>query len=208
MKKSIIKKYIDFYTNKLGKEVLEYELRIVESKLKNCKNILSVGCGPAFLETSLYQLHPDLEVTGIDNSKGMIVQASKSIHAELGDAQHLMFNNDIFDAVLYVTSLEFISNYRKSIREAHRVLKPKGKLLILMLNPKSLYFKDEYSDKNSYIRKNIRNTDVDKIKSFVSQYFLIVEEECCLGIKDMKIFNSSDPQLASLNILEGMKVGK
>jgi len=160
------------------------------------------------LETRLRQLHPEMDITGLDNSKEMLVRASKSIRLEYGDAQHLRFNNNSFDAVLYVTSLEFTANYEKAIRETHRVLKVKGKVLILMLNPKSRYLKDEHADKNSYIRKNIRHMDVKEIKAFASQYFFIEDEEYFLGIKAGKIFDDSDPQLASLYILEGMKVGK
>ena len=203
-----VEKYLKFYSSKFGQEILEKELEFVKSKLKGCRNVLSIGCGLAFLETRLRQLHPEMDITGLDNSKEMLVRASKSIRLEYGDAQHLRFNNNSFDAVLYVTSLEFTANYKKAIRETHRVLKVKGKVLILMLNPKSRYFKDEYADNNSYIRKNIRHTDVKEIKAFASQYFFIEDEEYFLGIKAGEIFDGSDPQLASLYILEGMKVGK
>jgi ubiquinone/menaquinone biosynthesis C-methylase UbiE len=205
LNKSEIEKYLKFYNSKFGKEVLEKELEFVESKLKGCKNVLSIGCGPALLEARLHQLHPEMNITGLDNSKEMIVQASKSIHLEYGDAQHLKFDDNSFDAVLYVTSMEFIEEYERAIKETGRVLKPKGKILVLMLNPKSNYFKNEYMDKNSYIQKNIKHRDVDEIKEFISKYFFIENEEYFLGIKKGEIVASKDLKLASLYVVEGKK---
>ena len=207
-KENEVKKYLNFYSSKFGRAVLEKELEFVESKLKEYKNVLSIGCGPAFLETRLHQLHPEMNITGLDNSKEMIVQASKAIHLEYGDAQHLRFDDNSFDAVLYVASLEFIKDYKKAIEEAQRVLKSKGRILILMLNPKSSYFREEYKDRNSYIRKNIRHRNIMEIKEVISRYFFIESEEYFLGIKEGGIFDSDNPKLASLYVLEGVKDGK
>jgi len=208
IKENEVKKYLNFYSSKFGREVLEKELEFVESKLKDCKNVLSIGCGPAFLEARLHQLHPEMNITGLDNSKEMIVQASKAIHLECGDAQHLRFDDNSFDAVLYVTSLEFIEDYKKAIEEAQRVLKSKGRILILMLNPKSSYFREEYKDRNSYIRRNIKHRNIMEIKEVISRYFFIESEEYFLGIKDREIVDSDNPKLASLYVLEGIKHGR
>ncbi|MCK4332491.1 MAG: class I SAM-dependent methyltransferase [Thermoplasmatales archaeon] len=208
IKENEVEKYLKFYNSEFGKEVLKRELEFVESKLKNCKNVLSIGCGPALLETRLNQLHPEMNITGLDNSKEMLKRVSPSIHVEFGDAQYLKFDDSTFDAVLCVTSLEFIIDYKKSVKEASRVLKNKGLVLILMLNPKSHYFKDEYSDKSSYIRKNIKHVNTEKIRGCISNYFFIENEEYFLGIKDGEIFDSDDPKLASIYILEGTKNGK
>jgi ubiquinone/menaquinone biosynthesis C-methylase UbiE len=209
VEKDDVNKFIMFYNSKFGEEVVNKEVKFVESKLIGGKKVLSIGCGSAILETRLHRRHPEMAITGLDNSKQMIDQASKSgIHVEYGDATHLKFNDDSFDAVIYVTSLEFITNFKGSLIESHRVLNPKGRLLILMLNSKSHYFKVEYADRNSYIRKNIKHMDMRKIKSFVSQYFFIDDELYYLGVQDRNIIDSRDPKLASLYILEGMKVGK
>jgi hypothetical protein len=74
-----------------------------------------------------------------------------------------------------------------------------------MLNPKSIYFKDEYKDKNSYIRNRIKHLDVNKIKTYISQYFVINKEKYFLGFLNKVVFDSSDPEIASLYIIEAMK---
>ena len=200
-----ISKYLEFYDSAFGKKILAKELEFVESKLANSKTVLSVGCGPAPLETKLAELHPTMEIVGLDCSTEMLSQASKSIHTRLGNAQHLAFDDHSFDAVLYITALEFIKNYQLAIREAHRVLKSKGKVLILMLNPQSTYFQERYAKKHSYIRENIRHTNIDDISDYVSQYFSMEHKQYFLGIENQKLVDSTDPDIASLYVLEGVK---
>jgi ubiquinone/menaquinone biosynthesis C-methylase UbiE len=200
------KKYRKFYSTMLGRKVLEQETRFVDEKLTGCNKVLSIGCGPAILETRLHQLHPEMTIIGLDNSKAMIKQAPKEISIVYGDAQHLEFEDFSFDAVFYLTSLEFIQNFQKAIEETYRVLKSKGLLLVLMLNPKSRYFQEEYNDINSYIRKNIKHRNIEEIKECISHYFFIEDEKFFLGIRGQKIIDSDDPIIASLFVLEGRKL--
>jgi len=205
MKKNDVKKYIQFYSTDLGKRILEREIRFVNEKLLGCKKVLSIGCGPAFLEAELHNLHPEMNITGLDYSKEMIEQATKEIPIIYGDAQHLKFEDNSFDAVLYITSLEFIQSIQKAIKEAYRVLQSKGLLLVLMLNPKSRYFQEKYKN-NSYIRKNIKRTNINKIQKVISRYFNIKNEEYFLGINEQDIVDTDDQSIASLYVLKGEKL--
>ena len=200
-----VREYVKFYNSEFGRKVLEKELEFVEKRLKGCENVLSIGCGPALLEAELQHLHPEMRIIGLDSSKEMLKQAPSSLHVEYGDAQRLKFDDNSFDAVLYVTSLEFIKDYEKAIKEGRRVLKNKGKILVLMLNPGSHYFKEKYSDKSSYIRRNIKHLDIYEIREVVSRCFFIENEEYYLGIKDGKVLDTHDPDVASLYIIEGVK---
>lgn len=197
------RKYVSFYYTDLGKKILEKEAEYISKKLGTAKNVLSVGCGPASIEARVMELNPGMEILGLDNSKGMLDQASDIIKI-LSDATKMGFNNESFDGVVYIASLEFIGDYKMAIEEAVRVLIPKGKILILMLNPKSNYFQQEYSDKDSYIRKNIKHVDVGRIEKFISHYFFL-ESEYFLGIKNGKIFDTIDPKYSSLYIIKGSK---
>jgi ubiquinone/menaquinone biosynthesis C-methylase UbiE len=205
-KENEVKKYVQFYSTMLGKRILDHETRFVDEKLIGCKKVLSIGCGPAVLEARLHELHPDMNIIGLDNSKEMIKQAPKEIFIVYGDAQHLEFEDSSFDAVLYVTSLEFIENIQKAIKETYRVLKVKGLLLILMLNPKSRYFQEKYNDNTSYIRKNVKYTNINSIQKVISQYFTIKNEEYFLGITEQEIVDDNNQTIASLYVLEGKKI--
>jgi len=205
-KENDVKKYVQFYSTTLGKRILERETRFVDVKLRGRKKVLSIGCGPAVLEARLHRLHPGMNIIGLDNSKEMIEQAPKEISIVYGDAQHLEFEDNSFDAVFYVTSLEFIQSIQKAIQEAYRVLKVKGLLLVLMLNQNSWYFQEKYNDNNSYIRKNIKHTNINKIQQVISQYFTITNKEYFLGITEKEIIDTKDQTIASLYVFEGEKL--
>jgi ubiquinone/menaquinone biosynthesis C-methylase UbiE len=201
-----VKKYVEFYNTKLGKRVLDQETRFVDGKIRDRKKVLSIGCGPALLEARLHQLHPDMNIVSLDNSKEMITQASKEISIVYGDAQHLEFEDKCFDAVFFVTSLEFVQNIQKAIKETCRVLQSKGLLLVLMLNPHSHYFQRKYNNNNSYIRKNIKHTNINNIQKVFSEYFIIKNQECFLGITGQDIIDTDDQSIATLFIWTGEKL--
>lgn len=200
-----IEKYIRFYQGIMGQKILEKEVEFVESKLKGCTDILSVGCGPAYLETQLQKRHPEIHIRGIDIFSAMLHHAPTEITVEQGDAQDLPFPDKSFDAVIFITSLEFITNEKKAIREAHRVLKAGGIFLAALLNTKSQYFKDEYADKKSYIRQNIKHQDLNQIIQYISRYFQIQKREYILGINKGKLCNTNNPLYASLCVVYGKK---
>ncbi len=200
------KKYVQFYSTAIGQKILKHETRFVDEKLQGCKKVLSIGCGPALLETNLHRLHPKMKIIGLDNSQEMIELVSKEISSVYADAQHLPSEDNSFDAVLYVTSLEFIKNIQKTVKEAYRVLTVKGLLLVLMLNPHSWYFQEKYNNTTSYIRKNIKHTNIGNIKKVISQYFTITNEEFFLGIIDQDILDTHDQSIARLYVFEGVKL--
>ena len=208
VEKDLSEKYAKFYKNDFGKKILEKELEFVNLKLGDCENILSIGCGPAFLEAKLQQINPEKKIIGVDSSMEMIKQAPKTVSISYGDGQNLMFKDSSIDCILYLTSLEFIDDYKRALEESRRVLGENGKILLLLLNPRSYYFREKYRNPDSYVRRMIKHTDTAKIKKAFSKYFLIVDEGYCLGILDDKIFDSNDPRLASLYFLEGVKHGK
>ncbi len=197
-----MKKYADFYKTGFGRKILEKELELVLVELGRSKRILSIGCGPGFLETGLMQIS-GAKVTGLDSSKEMLQQAPKELLTVLGSAEKMDFADREFDAVLFVTSLEFVDDYKKAVLESARILKPKGRVLILMLNPESDYFKEHMQKGDSYFKK-VRHKNLNEIKKVVAKYFSI-EERYFLGIKGEEVFSSSDKKTASLFVMSGEK---
>ncbi len=53
------------------------------------------------------------------------------------DMQNLPFQDNSFDVISAITSLEFVQDINQAINEAKRVLKPKGYLLVAVLNQSS-----------------------------------------------------------------------
>lgn len=196
---------MQFYHTTLGRKILEKEVELVTSGLQGCTQVLSIGCGPALVEAEVRRRHPAIKVVGIDISPEMVKQAPSDIPVSQGDGQHLDFEERTFDGALFLTSLEFIPDYEQAIREAYRVLRNGGKIVVLMLNPDSVYFKERWEGTNSYIRKYIQHTDIQEIQRILKRYFEIRREGYRLGIVEGVITDSTDPRVASLYMMEGKK---
>jgi ubiquinone/menaquinone biosynthesis C-methylase UbiE len=102
-------------------------------------SVLDIGCGPGHVPLMLVAMLPEAEVLGVDLSKEMLRIAEEhraaSAHAErvrfqLGDAKGLEFPDGSFDTVCSNTILHHIPDPVPFLREAGRVLRPGGALLI------------------------------------------------------------------------------
>jgi len=192
-------RYLEFYQTTAGKEILRREAEYLEKSLLDCGRILDVGCGPGVFEKTL----PNFCIVGVDSDPGMIQAAGKQCSNEfvLGDAENLPFRDNSFDCLFYVTSMEFTGDYRKAIDEAARVLSRKGRIVVLMLNPESRDYRRRMK-RRGYVERNIRHRDMEEIKKYMMKRF-IVREEYLLGIKGDVIYDTRDPEYASIYSLRG-----
>ncbi|MDX8449248.1 class I SAM-dependent methyltransferase [Mesorhizobium captivum] len=117
----------------------EFMLRL--AKLRPGEAVLDVACGTGTLAIAAKRLMgPDGSVTGIDASAEMIERARvKAARSGLdltlvnGTAQDLPFKDAQFDIVIGTLMLHHLSKPARSafFREAERVLKPGGRLLLI-----------------------------------------------------------------------------
>jgi len=198
-----MEKYLQSCKTKFWKKVFKAEADYILQELKGTKDILSVGCGPAIIERALSEY--GFNVTGLDISKEALDKAADSIRTVVGSAENMNFADSSFEAVIYVASLQFIERYKKAIEETARVLRPKGKLLIMMLNPDSEFFKQKFASPDSYISR-IKHTNLIEIERIIAEHFSI-QTEYFLGIRGEQIFQSRDCNLASLYVIKGKKKG-
>lgn len=182
-------------------KVFKAELDYILQELKGTKDILSVGCGPAIIEAGLSE--HGYNVTGLDISKEALEQAPDSIRTVKGSVENMDFTESSFDAVIYVASMQFIERYKEAIKQSARVLRSGGKLLIMLLNPESEFFKEKADNPASYINK-IKHRNLAEIERTIAERFF-VESEYFLGIRKTKTFKSRHPDLAALYIIKGKK---
>jgi len=79
---------------------------------------------------------------GIDPSKNMIrIARQRSVNARVGSGECLPFRSATFDYIAIIITLCFVENPQKVLKEARRVLKKKGKIIIGII------------DKNSFLGK-------------------------------------------------------
>ncbi|MAG85889.1 MAG: hypothetical protein CMB97_00525 [Flavobacteriaceae bacterium] len=126
---NLVKEYIDEENFEL-REILNWL-----GKKKNAK-ILDVGCGKGKFTRYLAKL--GAEMKGIDATAEFIDMARlKTVNDEqyfVCGADNLLFDDNSFDAVVCVEVLEHIQNTSKALSEMFRVLKEKGKLIIIDKN--------------------------------------------------------------------------
>jgi ubiquinone/menaquinone biosynthesis C-methylase UbiE len=165
-----VEKFVRFYDSEFGRKIAQLEAEYICKELRDCHRILDVGCGIGSIESNL----PQLDIVGLDNSENMLKAAKKRSKAEYvqGDAENLGFKWASFDAVLYVTTLEFLPNYERAIEETYRVLMFNGKLLAMILNPVSKYFRQHTKRESSYFRR-VKNRQLKKIEDHTSRFFAV-----------------------------------
>jgi len=113
---------------------------IFNNYIKNKDEILDIGCGIGRL---LEIITGEINYTGIDNSEGQLQRARGRHQGRnflLAEATNLPFEKDSFDKVFLISLLHHLPGRElrvKTIKEAYRVLKPNGLLLLSVWRPKS-----------------------------------------------------------------------
>jgi len=101
------------------------------------ERVLDIGSGPGFLACEMASaVGASGSVTGIDPSEAMISvagrrQAPDHVTFRPGDATDLPFADGEFDVVTSTQVYEYVADMPRALAEAHRVLRPGGRLLVL-----------------------------------------------------------------------------
>ncbi|HRU04962.1 MAG TPA: class I SAM-dependent methyltransferase [Candidatus Brocadiia bacterium] len=181
------------------RSVFAAEKEILVRELGGAREVLSVGCGPAVIESMLTR--EGFRVTGLDVSQEALALAPDGVRAVAGRAEDMPFPPGSFDAVIYVASLQFIEDYRTAIRKTAETLRPEGRLVVMLLNPASAFFRARAGSPASYVSK-VRHTNLAEIEAAVSEWFQ-TRAEYAVGIDGERVFESKDPAEASLYVVCG-----
>jgi ubiquinone/menaquinone biosynthesis C-methylase UbiE len=104
------------------------------------ERVLDIGSGPGLLACEMAtDVGPTGSVDGIDPSESMLaiararphMSSSGSVSFTPGDACTLPFADGSFDAAVATQVYEYVENMSAALAEAHRVLRPGGRLLVL-----------------------------------------------------------------------------
>jgi ubiquinone/menaquinone biosynthesis C-methylase UbiE len=200
-KNADMKKYVETCREGFWQNIFRYETEYLVAHLKNCHDVLSVGCGPAIIEGKLAEY--GFNVTGLDVSEEALSCAPDSVRTFVGRAEKMPFAEASFDAVIYVASLQFIDDYRKALQQSFKVLRTEGRIIIMLLNPQSDFFKQRRLEPDSYVNL-IRHTDLQVMEDVMRKFFDI-KTEYILGVRDEEISDSNSPAEAALYAILGKK---
>ena len=114
-----------------NRNVLQSEVLLLKHFLKRPGKSLSVGCGSGLFEYLLRTEH-DIDIRyGVEPSEGMArIAGKRGMIVESGVAEDLPFDDASFDTVLLNGTPSYIDDLEKAFREAFRVLKPGGHILV------------------------------------------------------------------------------
>ncbi|OYD16761.1 bifunctional hydroxymethylpyrimidine kinase/phosphomethylpyrimidine kinase [candidate division WOR-3 bacterium JGI_Cruoil_03_44_89] len=117
-----------------NKVVFESELLAEKHFLPNPENSVSIGVGSGLFASRL-----GIEY-GVEPSKEMAKLAEKGgIKVKIGTAEEVPFEDGRFDTALLSTILSYVGNPEKAVREAYRILKHGGHIVVSFLAREGSY---------------------------------------------------------------------
>jgi SAM-dependent methyltransferase len=137
--------YDAWYQSPRGRWIGDNEYRLLQQLLgaDPGESLIDVGCGTGYFTRRFAQ--QDLHITGLDLDAGMVdfarSHAAGRENYVLGDARQLPFPDRAFDLCVSVTSLCFIPEQSKALREMLRVTR--RRFAIGLLNRHSLLYRQK-----------------------------------------------------------------
>ena len=143
-------------------------------RIKGNERILDCGCGIGGTIKQIALLHPNTEIHGINISDKQIEMAkelnsSNDSILSVQDYTNTSYEDNTFDVVYFCESICY-SDYKKAIKEAHRILKPNGTLYIkdlIIKCPKDELNQNELKKLNDFI--NSWYTDVFDVNTIINE---------------------------------------
>ncbi|OFZ17714.1 MAG: hypothetical protein A2Z20_01635 [Bdellovibrionales bacterium RBG_16_40_8] len=170
-------------------DVFKAEVNAILSLAPPFENSLEIGVGSGRFAAALGIRH------GIDPAPQMLSLArARGIDATIGEAEHLPFTDERYDSAFMITSLCFMRNQLNAMKEAHRVLKANG-ILVIAFIPKNSQLGIKY-------RKDRSKDSLYRLADFFSYSELLKK----LKTTGFSIQNSSQTLLnpnLSLDVLPG-----
>ncbi len=179
-----------FETNKF---VYESELVAVKKMLPKNKNGVEIGVGTGRFAHALgikVGIEPAKRMSNIARKRGILVTEET--------AEQMHFKNSEFDFALMVTTVCFLDDVVTAFKEARRILKPGGFLIIGLVDKKSslgrFYFKNR---RHSHFYRNATFYSVDEIIKYLEK----------AGFRDFKFVQTIFRGLIHIDKVEPVKSG-
>ena len=124
------------------------ELEAVKKVLPKTGKGLEIGVGTGRFAAPLGI------ITGIDPSKNMVkIARHRGVDARLGYGEKLPFRNNIFNYAVIIITICFVNDPKKVLKEAYRVLRKNGKIIIGIVNKDSFLGKYYKKKKSIFYKK-------------------------------------------------------
>ncbi len=120
-------------------DVVAQRARVLDAMaLQRGERIVDLGCGPGLLALAMGPLvGPEGEVQCLDASENMIALARRRcaglpwVQPRIGDVVALPYAAESFDVAVCTQVFEYVPEIERALAELHRVLKPRGRAVIV-----------------------------------------------------------------------------
>jgi ubiquinone/menaquinone biosynthesis C-methylase UbiE len=142
-----VDKYDSIFITKAGKHFIKRKLKIAKSYkfIESGQNILEVGSATGVFSFEYEKL--GVKLTSIDLSPENIKWAenkakanNSSIDFKVADVENLPFEDNSFDGILSFSTLRYVPDIDKAMKEIYRVVKPGGYIIIDFPNKNCPWF--------------------------------------------------------------------
>lgn len=171
----------------------ESELQAVRQHLPQSKNGIEIGVGSGRFAVPLgirLGLEPSVQMSKIARRRGMEVVG--------GVAEAIPFSNSTFDFALMVTMICFVDDLESAFKEAYRILKPNGCLII------------GFIDRNSPMGRLYEQDKENNVFYRVATFYSVVEVISLLdetGFKNLRFSQTIFKNLPDIHRIEPVKPG-
>jgi ubiquinone/menaquinone biosynthesis C-methylase UbiE len=164
------KKYDKWFDD--HKKIYDAEIEAIKSILPSFKNGIEIGGGSGRFAVAL----GIREIVEPSNKMSFLAQ-KRGIRTIKGTAENLPLKNNFFDLALLVTTICFVNDERKALREIYRILQRNGILVIGFIDKNSSLGKlYEKNRKNSTFYKDAKFFSKDEIIALLEEEKFTVKE--------------------------------
>ncbi len=133
-------KYDRWFETPEGKTVKKFELQLLTEFIEPAKGktMLEIGIGTGLFAMEFKKM--GMDIYGVDPSEEMLkIAESRGFMVKQGTGGKIPFENNSFDTILAMTSMEFSKTPGQFVKEMKRTAKPNGTVVVAVLNLLSLY---------------------------------------------------------------------
>ncbi len=169
------------------------ELKAIERVLPEKGEGIEIGVGTGRFA------HPLGIKYGLEPSENMALLAGRrGIKIFRGTAENMPFHDATFDFVLITTTICFVDNIEKALKEVWRILKKGGVLIVGFIDRKSLIGRTYEQNKNKNVfYKDATFFSVDEIVKYIKK----------IGFKRLYFLQTLFHRLEEINTVEPIEMG-